>query len=87
MKLLKRRGDTSTIRKVVSDDHKVLLGIVGQVQDFITAGIVAWDPGTEPTKEEAERWLFLDDDGSHCGADTREGALQLGVPECWREES
>lgn len=26
MKLLKRCGDTSTIRKVVSDDHKVLLG-------------------------------------------------------------
>lgn len=87
MKLLKRRGDTSTIRKVVSDDHKVLLGIVGQVQDFITVGIVAWDPGAEPTKEEAERWLFLDDDGNHCGADTREGVLQLGVPECWREES
>lgn len=63
MKLLKRRGDTSTIRKVVSDDRTTLLGIVGQVQDFIAAGIIAWDPGTEPTKEEAERWLFLDDDG------------------------
>lgn len=84
MKLLKGRGDTSTIRKVVSDDHTTLLGVVGQVQDFIAAGIIAWAPGTEPTKEEAERWLFLDDDGSHCGADTREGALQLGVPECWR---
>lgn len=87
MKLLKRRGDTSTIRKVVSDDRTTLLGIVGQVQDFIAAGIIAWDPGTEPTKEEAERWLFLDDDGNHWGADTREGALQLGVPSCWREES
>ena len=84
MKLLKRRGDTSTIRKVVSDDHKVLLGIVGQVQDFIAVGIIAWDPGTEPTKEEAERWLLLDDDGNHWGADTREGVLQLGVPSCWR---
>lgn len=87
MKLLKRRGDTSTIRKVVSDDHKTLLGIVGQVQDFIAVGIIAWDPGTEPTKEEAERWLLLDDDGNHWGADTREGVLQLGVPSCWREES
>lgn len=46
MKLLKRRGDTSTIRKVVSDDRTTLLGIVGQVQDFIAAGIIAWDLGT-----------------------------------------
>lgn len=84
MKLLKRHGDTSTIRRVVSDDHTTLLGIVGQVQDFIAAGIIAWNPGTEPTKEAAERWLFLDDDGSYCEADTREGALQRGVPSCWR---
>lgn len=39
MKFTKKKGDTSTIRKVWSDDHEVCFGVVGTVGDLLAARI------------------------------------------------
>ena len=49
MKLLKKRGYTGTVRKIVTDDKTEVLGIVGTFEDLMDLGIVeqvtnySWD--------------------------------------------
>jgi hypothetical protein len=85
MKLLKGRGNTSAIWRVVSDDHTTLLGIVGEIKEMVNVGILRWsnDHGAA-SKRNFEGWVFIEPAGGKYYADTREGALQLGVPERWR---
>lgn len=42
MKLTKRKGDTSTVRKVWDDDKTRCYGVVGTIQDLIDCGIMEY---------------------------------------------
>lgn len=53
MKFTVKRGDSSTIRKVWSDDKEVCYGIVGTVGDLLRAGIL------EYSDYSAEVWAFI----------------------------
>lgn len=68
----KKKGDTSTIRKVYNDDKTVCWGLVGMVDDLLVSGILDWSdyPG--------QLWLFLGINNSipnHFGK-TREEAVE-----------
>ena len=54
MKLKKRTGDTSTIRKVV--DGGKCIGILGTVEDLNKVGIIV--KPAEPTSD-AYKWVFI----------------------------
>lgn len=53
MKLMKRKDDTSTIRKVWNDDKTVLYGVIGTVEDFLRNGIF------EYCDYPPENWCFI----------------------------
>lgn len=58
MKLLKRRGDTSTIRRVETDDE-MLLGYIGQVRDFMAEQWVKETTGETIDDIEQATWLYI----------------------------
>ena len=64
MKLLKGRGNTSAIWRVVSDDHTTLLGIVGEIKEMVNVGILRWsnDHGAA-SKRNFEGWVFIEPAG------------------------
>lgn len=73
MKFTKRKGDTSTIRKVYSGDKATCYGVVGKIGDLLKAGIL------ERSNYPDDLWLFLSDCGAfqnHMGK-TRDEALEL----------
>lgn len=53
MKFIKKKGDVSTIRKVVSDDKKIAYGLVGTVCDFLKANILDY------CDYAGETWVFI----------------------------
>ena len=53
MKLLKRRDDNGSIRKVWSDDREVCFGVVGTVGDLLQEGIL------EYADYPPETWAFI----------------------------
>lgn len=72
MRFTIKKGDTSTIRKVWSDDKEVCYGVVGTVGDLLKAGIL------EYADYSPETWAFIPGPGimqrAWFGA-TREAAL------------
>lgn len=72
MRFTNRKGNTSTIRKVWSDDKEVCFGLVGTVEDFLEAKILTYADYSGVT------WAFLPGPGimqkAWFGA-TREEAL------------
>lgn len=53
-KLTRKKDDTSTIRKVWTEDKTRLLGVVGQFKDFEALGIIEQREGGSP-----ELWVCL----------------------------
>ena len=53
MKYLKKKNDTTTVRKVWSDDREVCYGVIGTVSDLLQVGIL--DYCDCPT----DKWCFL----------------------------
>lgn len=53
MKFTNKRGNTSTIRKVWSDDKEVWYGLVGTVGDLLEAKILTY------ADYPAEAWAFI----------------------------
>lgn len=43
----KRKGDNSSIRKVLNDERTKVLAIVGTIQDLMDANLVSITPGKE----------------------------------------
>ena len=76
MILLKRRGDTSMIRKAVTDDG-ILLGYIGQVGDFMAEQWVKETTGETIDDIERATWLYIAIDRRVYRNDIREGALAM----------
>lgn len=76
MKLLKRRGDTSTIRRVETDDG-MLLGYIGQVRDFMAEQWVIEEPGETIDDIERATWLYIARDRLVYRNGIPEGALAM----------
>lgn len=76
MKLLKRRGDTSTIRMVETDDG-MLLGYIGQVQDFMAEQWVIEETGETIDDIERATWLYIAGDRRVYRNGIREDALAM----------
>lgn len=53
MKFYRKKGDTSSIRKVYSDDKEVFFGLVGQVNDFLKVSILEYCSASPDT------WAFI----------------------------
>ena len=47
MIFLKRKGDSSTIRKVCNNERTKVLAVVGTIQDLIDANLITVTPGKE----------------------------------------
>lgn len=76
MKLLKRRGDTSTIRMVETDDG-MLLGYIGQVKDFMAEQWVKKTAGETIDDIERATWLYIAIDRRVYQNGIREGVLAM----------
>ena len=76
MKLLKRHGDTSTIRKVETDDG-MLLGYIGQVRDLMAEKWVKEETGKTIDDIEQATWLYIAGDRHVYRNVIREGALAM----------
>jgi hypothetical protein len=73
MKFTKKTGDTSTIRKVWSNDKEVCFGIVGTVGDILAAKIFDYCDYRQDT------WAYIPDIGimqKPWFGTTREAALE-----------
>ncbi len=73
MRFTKKKGDTSTIRKVWSDDKEVCFGIVGTVGDLLAVGVFDY------CDYKQDAWSFLPATGimqKVWFGDTREAALE-----------
>lgn len=73
MKLTKKKGDESTIRKVYNDDKTICYGVVGKIRDLLKEGILKW------SDEPDYLWLFLSFGGNALDnyGRTRDEALEL----------
>lgn len=72
MKFTSKKGDTSTLRKVWSDNKEVCYGIVGTVEDLLAAKIFDYCDYSSDT------WAYIPKDNNQkawFGA-TREAALE-----------
>lgn len=85
MKLLKKRGYTGTVRKIVTDDKTKVLGIVGTFKDLMEIGVVE-----SVTYISLDTWLCVPYpdrcfDGQNGMGATREEAIQntLFVKKSW----
>lgn len=76
MKLLKRRGDASTIRMVETDDG-ILLGYIGQVGDFMAEQWVEETTGETIDDIERATWLYIATNRRVYRNSIREGALAM----------
>ncbi len=76
MKLLKRRGDTSTIRRAETDDE-MLLGYIGQVRDFMAEQWVKETTGETIDDIEQATWLYIAIDRRVYRNGIREDALAM----------
>lgn len=76
MKLLKRCGDTSTIRRAETDDG-ILLGYIGQVGDFMAEQWVKETTGETIDDIERATWLYIAIDRRVYRNGIREGALAM----------
>ena len=78
MKYLKHKDDTSTIRKVVSDDKAKRYGVVGTIGDLLTANILEYCDG------KPEMWMFIPFSGynkAHIGKTRAEAVEELAEGE------
>ena len=87
MKLLKKRGYTGTVRKIVTDDKSEMLGIVGTFKDLMEIGVVE-----SVTDISLDTWLCIPHpdrcfDGQNGMGATREEAIQntLFVKKSWED--
>lgn len=76
MKVLKRCGDTSTIRKVETDDG-MLLGYIGQVRDLMAEKWVKEKNGETIDDIEQATWLYIAIDRRVYRNGIREDALAM----------
>ena len=76
MKLLKRHGDTSTIRMVETDDG-MLLGYIGQVRDLMAEKWVREKTGKTIDDIEQATWLYIARDRRVHRNGIREGVLAM----------
>ena len=78
MKFFQKRGDTSTIRKVVSDDKAIRYGVVGTIEDLLAARILEYCDG------KPEMWMFIPFSGynkAHIGKTRAEAVEELSEGE------
>ena len=85
MKLLKKRGYTGTVRKIVTNDKTEVLGTVGTFKDLMEIGVVE-----SVTNISLDTWLCVPYpdrcfDGQNGMGATREEAIQntLFVKKLW----
>ena len=85
MKLLKKRGYTGTVRKIVTNDKTEVLGTVGTFKDLMEIGVVE-----SVTNISSDTWLCVPYpdrcfDGQNGMGATREEAIQntLFVKKSW----
>ena len=78
MKLQRRKDDKSSIRRIVSDDHKTVYGLIGKTVDMDDANLISieilvlFDPNME--------WCLMDVRNGECHvkfASSKEELLQV----------
>lgn len=74
MTFTKKKGDTSTIRKVYNDSKTTCYGLVGRIDDLLKEGVLDW------TDFPGHIWLFLGINASipdHYGQSREEATEEL----------